>query len=139
MLANLGTERAWIVHGSDGLDELTTTGPNRVSHFHDGKVESYELDPTHYNLKPAHISELLGGEAPVNAHILRGILSGEVDSAKRDVVLLNSGAALVAGGLAPDIASGVQLAAEVLDSGAALAKLDALIAYTQKLAAENVA
>lgn len=139
VLNELGSTAAMVVSGYGGLDELTTTGPNTVSELRNGQVSTYELKPEDFGFRGAHISELLGGDAPVNAHILRGILSGEVDSAKRDVVLLNSGAALVAGGLAPDIASGVRLAAEVLDSGAALAKLDALITYTQKLAAENVA
>jgi anthranilate phosphoribosyltransferase len=139
VLNELGSTAAMVVSGYGGLDELTTTGPNTVSELRDGQVRSYELKPEDFGFRGAHISELLGGDAPLNAHILRGILSGEVDSSKRDVVLLNSGAALVAGGLAPDIARGVELAAEVLDSGAALAKLDALIAYTQKLAAENVA
>lgn len=139
VLNELGSTAAMVVSGYGGLDELTTTGPNTVSELRNGQVSTYELKPEDFGFRGAHISELLGGDAPVNAHILRGILSGEVDSAKRDVVLLNSGAALVAGGLAPDIARGVALAAEVLDSGAALAKLDALITYTQKLAAENVA
>lgn len=134
VLGELGSTSAMVVSGYGGLDELTTTGPNRVSHFHDGKVESYELDPTHYNLKPAHISELLGGDPSENARILRGVLSGEVNSAKRDVVLLNAGAALVAGGAAPDIGTGIELACDVIESGAALRKLDELIAYTQRVA-----
>ena len=134
VLGELGSVSAMVVSGYGGGHALTTTRPNRISHYHDGAVETYDLDPTEYNLDPAHISELLGGDPATNAAILRGILSGEVDSAKRDVVLLNAGAALVAGGVAPDIAAGIAQASEILDSGAALAKLDALIACSQKFA-----
>ncbi len=134
VLGALGATVAIVVCGYGNLDELTTTGPNRVSHYENGAVHTYELNPLDYDLKTAHISELLGGDAPENAAILRGILSGEVDSAKRDVVLLNAGAALVAAGRAPDMAEGIALAASVIDSGAALEKLDALIAYSQELA-----
>ena len=120
-----------VVSGYGGLDELTTTGPNRVSHFHDGKVESYELDPTHYNLKPAHISELLGGDPSENARILRGVLSGEVNSAKRDVVLLNAGAALVAAARRRTSARASSWP-DVIESG--VAQAGRAIAYTQRVA-----
>jgi anthranilate phosphoribosyltransferase len=90
-------------------------------------------------LRPSHISELLGGDAPTNAQILRGILSGEVNAAKRDVVLLNAGAALVAAGRAADIQDGMALAAEVIASGAALARLDELIAFSQELGKDGAA
>lgn len=134
VLHGLGSTSAIVVCGYGNLDELTTTGPNRISLLKDGQVRSEDLNPFDYGLRPAHISNLLGGDPAENAQILRGVLSGEVDGAKRDVVLLNAGAALVAGGAADDIAGGIQLAADVLDSGAALAKLDALIAYSQELA-----
>jgi len=134
VLHGLGSKSAIVVCGYGNLDELTTTGPNRISILKDGRVRSEDLNPFDYGLKPAHISNLLGGDAAENARILRGVLSGEVDGAKRDVVLLNAGAALVAGGAADDIAGGIERAAQVLDSGAALAKLDALIAYSQELA-----
>ncbi|MBI5957796.1 MAG: anthranilate phosphoribosyltransferase [Chloroflexi bacterium] len=137
VLGELGAICAIVVAGYGNLDELTTTGPNQVSHFENGRVNTYELDPIEYDLKPAHISELLGGDAAANAHILRGILSGEVNAAKRDVVLLNAGAALVAGGKAPDIRAGIALARDVIGSGAALAKLDALIAFSQELGREQ--
>jgi anthranilate phosphoribosyltransferase len=133
-LGALGAKSAIVVSGYGGLDELTTTGPNRVSHYENGRVHTYDLDPGEFDLQPAHISELLGGDAPTNAAILRGILSGEVDSAKRDVVLLNAGAALVAGGRAGTIAEGIALAKDVIASGTALAKLDALVRYSQELA-----
>lgn len=135
VLGELGSVSALVVSGYGGVDELTTTGPNRISHYRDGRVQSYDFDAETLGFKGSHISDLHGGDAVENAAILRGILDGTVDSAKRDVVLLNAGAAFVAAGLAEDIAGGVQLAAEVIDSGAATAKLDALIAYSQKLAA----
>lgn len=127
VLSDLGSTSAMIVSGYGGLDELTTTGPNTISHLHDGRVETYMLDPLEYGFKGAHIHDLLGGEPPRNAAILRGILSGEIQDAKRDVVLLNAAAALLAGGKAHDMPEGIKLAADVIDSGAALAKLEALI------------
>ena len=133
VLGALGSKMAVVVCGYGNVDELTTTGPNRISIYRDGDVTIEDLDPMDYGLKPAHISDLLGGDAAENARILRGILTGEVNHAKREVVLLNAGAALMAGGLVDDIASGIEHATQVIDSGAALAKLDELIAYTQEL------
>lgn len=133
VLGELGAKSAIVVCGYGNLDELTTTGPNRLSHYANGTVRTSDLDPMDYDLHPAHISELLGGDAATNAQILRGILSGEVNAAKRDVVLLNAGAALVAADRAADIQDGMAQAANVIASGAALAKLDALVAYSQEL------
>ena len=134
VLGDLGARNAIVVSGYGGLDELTTTGPNKVSHFKDGRVTSYELDPLDYGFEGANIHDLLGGDAVTNAAILRGILEGVIDDAKRDVVLLNAGAALVAAGKADDISAGIKLAAEALDSGAALQKLDQLIEVSNRLA-----
>lgn len=133
VLSELGTISAIVVCGYGNVDELTTTGPNYVSELKDGDVRSYVLDPLAYDLQPAHIWDLLGGEVHENAAILRGILSGEVNSAKRDVVLLNASAALLAAGVVADYREGIALARDVLDSGKALEKLDALIAYSQEL------
>ena len=124
-----------VVNGYGGLDELTTTGPNRVSHFKDGQVRSYEINPQDYGFRGANISELLGDDAPTNAAILRGILSGEIKDAKRDVVLLNAAAALIAADLVSNIADGIARATEIIDSGAGLKKLDELVSTSQKLAA----
>lgn len=134
VLKALGATSALVVSGYGGLDELTTTGPNHVSHYQRGAVSTYELDPRAYGFEGAHISDLLGGDAPTNAAILRGVLGGTVDGPKRDVVLLNAAAALIAGGRVDTIADGVALARDTLDSGAALAKLDALIDYSRGLA-----
>ncbi len=130
-LGQLGAINAMVVNGYGGLDELTTTGPNKVSHFRDGKVSTYELDPLKLGFDGANIADLLGGEPAKNAEILRGVLDGSVRGPKRDVVLLNAGAALVVGGKANDIPGGVKLAEQTLDSGAALGKLDALIEKSQ--------
>jgi anthranilate phosphoribosyltransferase len=135
VLSDLGSEAAVIVSGYGGIDELTTTGPNHISVLLDGEIESYELDARELGFDGAHISDLKGGDAPLNATILRGVLSGEVDSAKRDVVLLNAGAALLAAGVAGDIEEGIAVAEEAIDSGAAIGKLDALIAMSQDLTA----
>jgi anthranilate phosphoribosyltransferase len=137
VLGQLGSKEAIVVSGYGGLDELTTTGPNHVSHYRDGKVNTYDFNPDDLGFRGAHISELLGDDAPKNAAILRGVLSGDVQDAKRDVVLLNAGAALVAGGVAKDFEDGVRLAAEIIDSGAATDKLHALVEYSQKLAVSN--
>ncbi len=134
VLRALGATSALVVSGYGGLDELTTTGPNRISHYQGGAISTYELDPRAYGFEGAHISDLLGGDAPANAAILRGVLGGTVDGPKRDVVLLNAAAALIAAGRVDTVADGVALARDTLDSGAALAKLDALIDYSRGLA-----
>ena len=135
VLKALGTKSAMVVHGHGGLDELTVTGPNRVSYLkEDGAIESFELDPAELGFAAASISELKGDDAPTNAAILRGVLSGEITGAKRDVVLLNAGAAVRAAGKTDSIADGIALARDTIDSGRAAAKLDQLIAFSQSLA-----
>jgi anthranilate phosphoribosyltransferase len=133
VLGALGTESAMIVSGYGGLDELTTTGPNTVSHYHDGAVKTYEFDPRDYGFPGANIADLLGDDAPTNARILRGVLAGTIRDPKRDVVVLNAGAALMAAGQVDDLKAGIQRAGEAIDSGAALGKLDALILYSRSL------
>jgi anthranilate phosphoribosyltransferase len=135
VLGALGSKSAVIVSGYGGLDELTTTGPNKVSHYTEGKVTSYELDPVDYGFRGANISELLGDDAVTNAAILRGVLDGTIHDAKRDVVLLNGAAAFLAAGRVANIDEGVRLAAQTIDTGAAVSKLDKLIAYSKSLAA----
>ncbi len=139
VLGELGAVSALVVSGYGGLDELTTTGPNHVSHYQGGAVTSYEFAPEDYGFRGAHISELLGDDAATNAAILRGILDGSISDAKRDVVILNAGAALLAGGQVDTLADGIIQAGAIIDSGAALAKLEALIAYSQALPAPTVA
>jgi anthranilate phosphoribosyltransferase len=136
VLGELGSESAIVVSGYGGLDELTTTGPNHVSHYQNEEVRTYDFNPQDYGFEGASINELLGGDPDENAAILRGILSGEIQGAKRDVTLLNAGAALLAAGKVKNLAEGITLAVETLDSGAALAKLDALIEFSSGGAAQ---
>lgn len=134
VLGALGAVSALVVHGAGGLDELTTSGPGQVSHWRDGAVHNYTVDAADYGLSPAAPDALQGGDAARNAVILRSVLDGGERGAKRDVVLLNAGAALLAAGAVGDMGQGIDLARSTLDSGAALAKLDALVATTQALA-----
>ena len=135
VLGALGAETALVVSGHGGLDELATSGPSRVSHWRDGAVHSYELDASDFGLPRAETEQLLGGDAARNAAILRSVLDGSERGPKRDIVVLNAGAALLAAGVVEDVGQGIALAGETLDSGAALAKLDALVAASQAHAA----
>lgn len=129
VLGNLGAERAWVVHGSDGLDEITTTGPSAVAMLDFGRVTTFEVTPESVGLKRAAPEDLKGGDATVNAAALRAVLAGEA-SAYRDIVLMNAGAALVVADKASSLAEGVAQAAHAIDSGSALSRLDALIAVS---------
>lgn len=131
VLATLGAERAFVVHGSDGLDEMTLTGPTRVSELKNGSVSTYDVSPGDFGLMQAPADALKGGDADYNAEITRSVLNGE-EGPRRDIVLLNAAAAIVAGDKARDLNEGVQIAAEVIDSGKALEKLDALVAASQE-------
>ena len=128
-LSILGTHRAFVVHGLDGLDEITITGPTRVAELRDGKLRSYEISPAEFDLPPATLAAIAGGDATENARIVREILGGE-KSPRRDVVLMNAAAALVAAGKADHLKDGVTIAAEAIDSGRASQKLDALVQFT---------
>jgi anthranilate phosphoribosyltransferase len=132
VLGLLGGQAAVVVHGYGGLDELTTGGPNRVSYLRDGCVSTFELDASQYGLRRASADDLRGGEPAYNARLLRALLAGEDHSPRRDVVLLNAGAALALE--SGDLADGLAEARRALDSGAALAKLEALISLSQALA-----
>ena len=131
VLATLGSERAFVVHGSDGLDEMTLTGPTRVSELKAGSVSTYDVSPGDFGLAQAPADALKGGDADYNAEITRSILNGE-EGPRRDIVLLNAAAAIVAGDKARDLNEGVQVAAEVIDSGKALEKLEGLIVASQE-------
>ena len=131
----LGTKSAVVVCGYGNLDEMTITGPNTVAILReDGTVQRTEINPLDYGFEGANITELRGGDPQTNADILRGILEGRIRGAKRDIVLLNSGAALMAAGVVTSLLDGIHAARESIDSGAALAKLDALIAYSRQTA-----
>ena len=128
-LSMLGTHRAFVVHGLDGLDEITVTGPTRIAEVRDGSVHSYEVTPEEFGLSSAPLASLSGGDAGENARIIREILGGE-KSPRRDVVLLNSAAALVAAGRSEHFKDAATLAGNSIDSGNASQKLDALVRFT---------
>ncbi|MCA9957493.1 MAG: anthranilate phosphoribosyltransferase [Anaerolineales bacterium] len=130
VLGELGGTAAFIVHGYDGLDELTTSGPNRVSHLQAGHVTTYELDAADYGFARGDANALRGGDPAENAVILRAILAGQDDSPRRDVSLLNAAAALTTH--TGDFGDALALARQSLDSGAALAKLEALVAASRQ-------
>ena len=129
VLKNLGTKRAFIVHGADGLDEATVTGETRVSELKDGLVSTYNIDPRDFFGETCALKDLKGGTPAENAVITRQILAGE-DSPRRKVVLLNAALALVAGNKAGNVREGIGIAAACIDSGAASAKLETLIQRT---------
>ena len=130
VLKELGTTRAFVVHGQDGLDELSTTGPSRVAELRDGEIRSYTVQPEDFGLPRVHLADLKGGSAADNAEIIRRILAGE-RGPKRDIVVLNAGAAIAAGGKAADIAAGIALATQAIDSGAARDRLARLVEFCQ--------
>ncbi len=133
VLGKLGTKRALVVHGEGGLDELTVTGSTRVSELINGDVKTYSLTPEDIDLPRSTIADLKGGEtAAESADQLRAVLDGE-KGPKRDMVLLNSGAALMVAGGSPDIKAGVNDAREIIDSGRAIQKLELLISLSQEL------
>lgn len=127
VLASLGSRRIWAVHGSDGLDELTTTGPTRVVSLDGGKVESFSISPEDVGLARARPEDLRGGEPAQNAQALRAVLDGQ-NTAFRDIAAFNAAAALVVAGKAGDLRDGLSRAVGVIDSGQAKATLAALIA-----------
>ena len=126
VLAELGSMRALVVHGSDGLDEITLTGPTRVSELKSGLVNTREIHPGDFGLQTVSAEALKGGDADHNARILRGVLDGE-EGPQRDVVLLNAAAAIVVGGRAENITAGLEVARESIDSGKARQALDRLV------------
>ena len=130
-LSNLGSVHAWVVHGSDGLDEITTTGPTRVTELKHGKISTFEVRPSDAGLPPATLEDLKGGDATVNAAAIRQLLVGE-RGPFRDIVLLNAGAALIVSGKASDLREGAERAARAIDDGSAARALDKLVAVTNE-------
>jgi anthranilate phosphoribosyltransferase len=133
VLAELGTVRAFVVHGADNLDEISNTGESRVSEVREGAVRTYVVRPEDFGMARASIKNLAGGDREQNAEIIRAVLGGE-PGPRRDIVLMNAAAALVAGARARDLKDGVAVAAQSIDSGAARGKLEALITLSRRLA-----
>jgi len=127
----LGTRHALVVHGHDGLDEISVCAPTRVSELRDGLIRTYDIDPERFLGRRAAPAEVAGGDPTRNAAITRGVLAGD-QGAYRDVVVLNAAAALVAAGKTDTIEAGMRLAAESIDSGSARRKLDELVNFTRQ-------
>ena len=127
----LGSERAWVVHGADGLDEISTVGYTKISECRDGMVSTFYVHPSDYALPRASAESIKGGDSAANAAIARDVLAGK-PGAPRDVVLLNAGAALLVAGLAPTVGDGIAMAAEAIDRGRAAGVLEQMVALSQE-------
>ena len=132
VLGELGSRRALVVHGSDGLDEISISGESKITELKDGRVSTYSIRPEDFGFERASLKDIQGGDADQNAGIIRTLLNGE-SGPRRDIVLLNAAAALLAGSLATDLKEGIQLASRSIDSGAALEKLNRLIEFTNRV------
>jgi anthranilate phosphoribosyltransferase len=134
VMKQLGVERAFVIHGHDGMDEITTTGKTLICEIKDGEILQYDIDPKEYGIPYAKPDDLLGGDAKENARIALEILTGQIGP-KRDIVAFNAGAAIYVAGKADSLADGIEKAKETIDSGKAYQKLQELISLTQKLGA----
>lgn len=130
VLAALGTEHAWVVHGDDGLDEITLAGNTHVAEARGGDVRTFQISPDDFGFEPAGLDHLRGGDTEANSAIVRAVLTGERKDEARQLVIMTAAAALVLGGLAENLRDGASRAAEAIDSGAAMAKLERLIQAT---------
>jgi anthranilate phosphoribosyltransferase len=130
VLNRLGTKRAWVVHGSDGMDEITTNGTSFVASLDEGEVTTFTLNPEDYGIPLAEKEDLMGGDATYNATALREVISGKGEEAYRHIVVLNAAASLVVAGKASNINDGLALANEALDSGKAREAMEALISIS---------
>jgi anthranilate phosphoribosyltransferase len=130
-LTQLGAHRAFVVHGADGIDELSPTGPNHVCEVVDGGVRERTIDPEELGLERCSLAELAGGSPAENAALIRGVLDGE-KSGRRSAILLNAAGAIAAGGHAEDLREGLELAREAIDSGAATARLERLVEFSRE-------
>jgi anthranilate phosphoribosyltransferase len=130
VLASLGTERAWVVHGEDGLDEITLAGKTFVAEVHKGEVKTFHIQPEEFGLTASKLDHLRGGDSEANARIIREVLSGARRDEARALVLATAAAALVVGDVAADLREGIRLAAESIDEGVAARKLALLVEAT---------
>lgn len=130
VLSGLGTERAWVVHGEDGLDEITLAGKTHVAEAQNGGVKTFEIGPQDFGFEVGAIEHLRGGDADANAEIVSAVLAGERTDEARALVIMNAAAALFLGGAAADLREGAKLAASAIDSGEARRKLELLIEAT---------
>ena len=135
VLKEVGVKHAMVIASGDGMDEISTNTRTKVSEIKNGEISTYEINPADYGFRPGTITDYAGGTPQENAEITLKILRGEERGSKRDIVVMNAGAALYAGDKAASLAEGIRLANELIDSGAALKKLQQLIEETQKLSA----
>jgi anthranilate phosphoribosyltransferase len=133
VLRNLGFVRVMVVHGSDGLDEITVTGKTHIAELKDGMVKNYQFDPTEYGFKKKRIEDIKGGTARENAKVMLDILKGEERGTKREAAVLNAAASILVGGAASDIKEAIERAEESIESKRALTKLNDLIKFTRSL------
>ena len=126
-MMNMGVERALVVSGNDNMDEITLTGATTISEIKDNTVNTYTVTPEQFGFETVELKELQGGDGKVNAQITKDILSGKERGAKRNIVLLNAGATLYAGGMCSSIEEGIKLAEKTIDSGKAASIIDALV------------
>jgi anthranilate phosphoribosyltransferase len=133
VLAALGTEHAWVVHGEDGLDEITLAGQTHVAQARDGDVKTFTIEPRDFGFSVSSLDHLRGGDTDANAAIVRAVLNGERRDEARALVIMTAAAALLLGGVTDDLHDGARRAAEAIDSGAALAKFQRLIAVTNEM------
>ena len=129
VLRELGSEEVMLVHGDDGLDEVTLTAETSVAHLKNGQIRTYKIDPKALGFQLCHTDDLVGGDAAQNGQILEGILGGNITGPMRDIVVLNAGCALMVGGKADDIPSGIELANSLIDEGKALDRLNQARAF----------
>lgn len=132
VMTNLGVKRGMVVYGQDKLDEISMSAPTTVCEINNGHYRSYVIQPEDFGLKRCTKDELVGGTATENAEITKGILSGRIQGAKRDAVCMNAGAALYIGGKADSIGEGIKLAQQLIDSGAAMKKLEEFVEFSNK-------
>lgn len=132
VLLNMGAVHAMVVSAENGMDEITNTGLTYISEVRYGEVISYTIHPSQFGIATAEMSDIVGGDGFVNAEITKRILSGEERGPKRDIVLMNAGAALYVGNKAPSIEEGIAMAGRIIDDGLAIKKLEELIAFTNK-------
>ena len=136
VLGNLGTRSAFVVFGEGSFDEISIVGPTRVSELKDGQVRTYDIAPEDFGMKRATLADIKGGDVFDNAKIVRRVLEGEGGS-REDMVALNAAAVFVAAGLAPDFPGGIALTREVIRSGKAIDKLNALISKSKSFGGES--
>ncbi len=135
VLLNLGIERALVFNGNDGVDEITTTTTTKISELKDGSVKNYEFNPEQYGIKKACLDDIKGGDAGVNAEIIRNIFKGE-QGPERDIVVVNSAAAFYVGKKVDSLEEGIKAAQQIIDSGLVLNKLQEFIEYTNALVSD---